>query len=231
MTQNTAKQKFKYELNELYGIAQDLVCKIKGLEQTDARVNFFVGDLIEVTKELTTNNCKGFIKSNGADELTVEDLYSIATGEALWKAIRDFDISQGVYFLTYWKVVIDGHFKNEFARVTTNKMKFYQHKVTSSDKPVGDGDTTLMDCIEETTADFSDELVKNMVLHDLIRKFESVDKHGKVVRCEMIGKQELKTQAILQVLGAEVYGSKERKQVQRAKKRFAQFLIEQGFEY
>lgn len=221
--------KFKYSLKDLYSITDSIIIKLKTEEVKETEQGFLIGEIIDVTEQLVKNNCKRFIRENNADELTIEDLYNTATSFSLWKAIQDFDLSQGIHFLTYWNMIMSSHFINEFQKATSQTMKFHQHNVCSSDVEIdGDGNTILD--YREDEVDLAESMSIKLTLDELIDAFEKKDKFGKLIRCELIGTQSIKTKAILKVLGVDTYGSTQRKQVQRTKERFAKFLIENGFE-
>lgn len=220
---------FKFTLEELYQITDGLIAEIKTEEVMEFEKGFLISELIETTEQLVKNNCKRFIRKNNADELTITGLYETATSFSLWKAIQDFDIEKGVHFLTYWNMIQQSHFMNDFKKATSQTMKFHQHNICSSDVEIdGDGNTIL--AYKEDDSDLAEEVSMKLTLDELIDTFEKTDKYGKLIRCELIGTQAIKTQAMLKVLDADVYGNTQRKQVQRTKERFAKLLIENGFE-
>ena len=220
---------FKHSLTELYGITNELVKEIQAEGTTEIQKNFLIADLIELTDELIQNNCKGFIRRYGADELDVEELKLIATGPSLWKALQNYDAEYGTHFLSYWNMQQQSYFINEFNSATSETAKFHQLKVCSADESIGENGETILE-IKTEDNDFADSFCTSLILEDLINEFEQVDKCGKVIRCLMIGTQAIRTKAILEVLGAEAYEDNERKKVERVKKRFAKFLIKKGFE-
>lgn len=222
------KTNFNFTLEELYEITDGIIFELKTCQLSTGRRNELIGELIGATQELVKNNCKRFIRMSRADELEVDELYYTATGIALWKAIQDFDLETGTHFLTYWHIVMKGYFKNEFRKATCVTTKF-QKDFYSTDMVVDNNGGTLLSY--EKSEDFAEAVCTTLTLEELIDKFERVDALGKVIRCELIGTKSIKTQALLHVLGASTYGDRERKQVQRAKKRFAKFLIDNGFEY
>lgn len=229
-TENKTKNKFKYSLEELYTITDSILFELKSEGTKEVEKGFLINEIIDTTEQLVKNNCKRFIRKNNADELSIEELYQTATSFSLWKAIQDFDISQGVHFLTYWNMIMQSHFMNEFKKATSQTMKFHQHNVCSSDVEIGgDGNTIL--AYKEDEVDLAETVSLQITLDELIDAFEKKDKFGKLIRCELIGTQSIKTKAILKVLGADTYGNTQRKQVQRTKERFAKFLVEHGFEY
>ena len=212
----TKKRNFKFTLKELYSITDEMIAKVKNPATTERERNYLVGELINVTEELIKNNCHNYIVKKKVTELTTEELYEVAISIALTESINSFNQESGVNFLYYWWRIMLRRFNKEFTHMTTKKEKLN----------AGCCDLNETDAVE----DFSEELCHKSALYKYILAFEEVDKHGKLIRCEMLKTQEERRVARLYVLGASEYGNKERKTVQRTKERFREFLKENGFE-
>lgn len=218
-------KKFKVSLEELYRKTDVFALQVLGA--TGKQKEFLIGDIIEISEELVNNNCKKFIKENGADELNVDDLYISATSIALHKALQTFNPEKEVHFLKYWQIIMESQFLYEFEKATSQKAKYYKKNVCSSDVSIDSEGNTILS-YRHTEEDIAEETCMKLIVGELISDFEQKDKHGKLIRCEMIGTPAVKRMAILKVLGAEEYGAKERKIVQRTKARFKKFLLEKG---
>lgn len=218
-------KKFKVTLEELYTKTDELALGVLGA--TGKKKEFLIEDIINISTELVKNNCKNFIKKNGADELNAEDLYISATSISLFQALETFNPERGIHFLKYWQVFMERQFLYEFEKATSIKAKYYQKNVCSSDVELDLNGHTILS-YKSTGQDLAEETCMKLVVGELISEFEQKDKHGKLIRCEMLGTPAVKRMAILKVLGAEEYGAKERKIVQRTKERFRKFLIENG---
>lgn len=214
--ENTTKNNFKFTMEELYSITDDLISKVQDSSVTSTQKDYYIGEIIEVTKELIKNNCHRYIVKYKVTELTSDDLYEIAISFALVEAINKYEVESGVHFLYFWWVVMKRKFNKAFANKTTKK-----EKMNSSCCDLNETDAT---------EDFSEALCHKSSLYKYIIEFEKVDKHGKLIRCEMLPNQEERKMARLYVLGVAEYGNRERKIVQRTKQRFKEFLIKKGFE-
>lgn len=220
-------KKFKVTLEELYTRTDALALEV--LKTTGKKKEFLIGDIIEISKELVHNNCRNFIKKNGADELNADDLYISATSISLYQALETFKPEREIHFLKYWQIFMERQFLYEFEKATSIKAKYYQKNVCSSDVEIDSTGNTILS-YASTGQDIAEDTCMKIVVGKLISEFEEKDKHGKLIRCEMLGTPAVRRMAILKVLGAEEYGAKERKIVQRTKERFKKFLLENGAE-
>lgn len=238
---NTQTKKFKTDLKDLYQITDGILKRLKTEELSKVREELLIGELIEISEELVLNNCKRFIREKGVTEITQDELYITATSIALWKAIKGFDINKGVNFLIYWEMIQKSCFINDFAQATNKANKFYSSSVCSSDVGIDENDNTIMEYVEDTNNSL-DVAINKVVINDLINAFEKIDKHGKLIRCEMIIKPELRTEAMLKVLGInkEDFKNEEaykrakataRKTAERTRLKFKDFLLQNGFSY
>lgn len=223
-------RKFNYDLETLYVGVNGLVKQYKTEGLSLVQKNFIIGDLLNLTHELVMNNCKRFIRKYTITDLTEEDLYAVAIGEPLLDALDWFDFTKGNNFMVTWHSFMVKRFCNELKEISSKKASFFRNNVSSADKILGDAESesTILDIVGEE--DFSGAVCGRLSLSELIRHFEEVDKHGKVIRCLAIKSQAIRTEALMKVLGSSTYGNKERKQVQRAKERFAQLLLTYGYD-
>lgn len=212
----TTKRSFKFTMEELYSITDELILKVQDNTTTPTEKDYYIGEIINVSAELIKNNCHRYIVKKKVTELTSEDLYEIATSIALTQALNQYDAESGVHFLFFWWIVMNRMFNKAFANKVTKKEKLNS------------------DCCDlnetDSVEDFSEELCHKNALYKYILEFEKVDKYGKLIRCEMLKGQEEQRMARLYVLGVTQYGDKERQIVSRTKKRFKKFLLEHGFE-
>lgn len=212
----TTKRNFKFTMEELYSITDELIIKVQDSNTTATEKDYYVGEIINVTEELIKNNCHRYIVKKKVTELTSEDLYEIAISFALVESIKKYEVESGVHFLYFWWSIMNRMFNKAFTSKTTKKEKMNS----------GCCDLNETDSVE----DFSEELCHKNALYKYILEFEKVDKYGKLIRCEMLRGQEEQRMARLYVLGVTQYGDKERQIVSRTKKRFKKFLLERGFE-
>lgn len=212
----TTKRNFKFTMEELYSITDELIIKVQDSNTTATEKDYYVGEIINVTEELIKNNCHRYIVKKKVTELTSEDLYEIAISFALVESIKKYEVESGVHFLYFWWSIMNRMFNKAFTSKTTKKEK------------MNSGCCDLNET--DATEDFSEELCHKNALYKYILEFEKVDKYGKLIRCEMLRGQEEQRMARLYVLGVTQYGDKERQIVSRTKKRFKKFLLERGFE-
>lgn len=221
-------RKYKYDLNTIYTKVNDLVREIQKEGISEVQKNFLIGDLLEVTEELVHNNCKKFIAKYSIKDITEEELYSVAISLPLLDALNWFSFEKGNNFMATWNGFMKKRFLNELNAISNDKSKWFRNNVSSADKELVVDGTTIVDIVGEE--DFTEELCEEMELMNLVKQFEEVDKHGAVIQCLLIDSQEHRTEAIKKALGVEVYGSKERKQVQRAKERFIKYLVNNNYD-
>lgn len=222
-------RKFNYDLKTLYAKVNAIVSQYKAEGTTERQKNYLIGDLLEVTDELVRNNCKKFLRRYTITEITEEELYAVAIGYPLLDALDWFDFSKGDNFMAIWHNFMLKRFCNELKEISSKKASFFRKNVSSADKILGDAESesTILDIVGEE--DFAGAVCGSLSLSEIIRHFEKVDKHGKVIRCLAIKSQAIRTEALMKALGSTTYGNKERKQVQRVKERFAQLLLTHGY--
>lgn len=221
-------KKYNYELTTIYKKVNEIVKELQKAETPEFKKNFLLSDLLEVTEELVRNNCKRFISKYSIKDISEEELYSIAISLPLIEALEWFSFEKGNNFMPMWDKFMQSRFKNELKALSLEKQKWFRNNVSSSDKELCEDGTTIADIVGEE--DFTEEFCEKAELGKILDEFEEMDKHGKVIRCLLIESQQHRTEAIKEALGTEEYGSKERKQVERARKRFASFLIENGYD-
>ncbi len=221
-------KKYKYELSTIYEKVNEIVKEIQKESTSEVQKNFLIGDLLEVTEELVQNNCKKFIAKYSIKDISQEELYSIAISLPLLDALKWFSFEKGNNFMATWNGFMQKRFLNELNELSNDKNKWFRNNVSSADKELSEDGTTIIDIVGEE--DFTEELCEEMELMNIIKQFEEVDKHGAVIRCFFIDSQEYRTEAIKKALGVKEYGSKERKQVQRAKERFIKYLIHNNYD-
>ena len=221
-------KKYRYDLNTIYTKVNDIVREIQQEGTSEIQKNFLIGDLLEITEELVHNNCKKFIATYSIKDITEEELYSVAITLPLLDALNWFSFEKGNNFMTTWEGFMKRRFYNELSIISNDKSKWFRNNVSSADKELSEDGTTIVDIVGEE--DFTEELCEEMELMSLVKKFEEMDKHGAVIKCLLIESQEHRTEAIKNALGVETYGSKERKQVQRAKERFIKYLLHNNYD-
>lgn len=221
------EKRFKYDLETIYKKANELAKEYQGEGKTDTEKNFILAELLEVTEELILNQCQKFLKGK-SKFVTVDDLYSIAITEALMDVLDWYDFSQGDNIVVAWISFMEKRFYNALNKECTNKAIWHRTRVYSADKALNSDGTTIYELMGES--DFAKKICADVSMGELVNKFENIDKHGKIIRCLLIGNQSLRTKAFLKVLGAESYAENERKAVERTKKRFAKFLIRNGYD-
>lgn len=206
-------KRFTYELNELYLLTDDIINKITKDRVSETKVNFYIYDIIEITKELIMNNCYRYIVKNNATELNKDELYHLATTIALYESIKSYKAEIEVHFLYYWFKVMNRVFNKEWLRLRTQKEKF-NHSLYSLNE-------------FDSVGDFTEELVNNDFIYKCIDEFTKQDKYGELVKSELNGTREERRKAKIDFLGVAEYGNRERKIVQRTKQRFAEYLKEE----
>ena len=219
---------FKYSFGDLIPMTNDLVEQYRS-ENDEIKQQFILADLILIIDELTRTFCNKFKKKYNAFEIDLDEAHALCMSESLNATLNAHDPEKGPFLALYYKVM-ENHLKDLFRHLTTKKEKFHQ-KLISGDACYSDveGGATLFDNTN-LVEDVSETICKKIVLDDLIDKFEEIDPYGKVIRCEMFGNTTDKTKAILEVLGAETFGDVERQRVQRTKRRFKKFLLENNFD-
>lgn len=221
-------KKYKYDLNTIYAKVNEIVKEIQKEGTSEIQKNFLIGDLLEVTEELVQNNCKKFIAKYSIKDISQEELYSVAITLPLLDALDWFSFEKGNNFMATWNGFMKKRFLNELNAISNDKNKWFRNNISSADKELSEDGTTIVDIVGEE--DFTEELCEEMELMNLVKEFEDVDKHGAVIKCLLIDSQEHRTEAIKKALGVETYGSKERKQVQRAKERFIKYLVHNNYD-
>lgn len=223
--------KFKFTLEELYAITDDMVKEYLQSSLTRIEKDFIVRDILELTKGLVKNNARRFIAKYNADELTVQQLQEIATSIALTKALQEYSIERGVHFLTFWNIKMNGYFLNEFNRCTTKKEKFIQLNCCSSDAEIdAEGNTILS--YKKDEKDVAEEVTGVLALYDLVSKFEVICEkqrgkkalYGKIIRALMVENKEIQKAGVRNILGGNVSDDVIRQDMSRARKEFKKFL-------
>lgn len=216
------KKNFKTDLETIYVEVNRLAKEYKAEGISERQKNYIVTDILEITEELVRNLCRKFLLERTITEITTDELYAVAIGYPLIEVLEWFDYERGNNLVPMWKKFIINRFNNELGFLSTKKASFFRTNLSSFDKEFCEGETLHGVLGAE---DFSEEVCSEIALAGLLDTFEKLDKHGKIIRCLLIGNQELRTKAILEVFGCESYGSTERKAVQRVKERFGKFLI------
>lgn len=106
-------KRFTYELSELYLLTDNIINKIAEGGVSEIKINFYISDIIEMTKELVMNNCHRYIVKNNVTELNKEELYHLVITTALYKSIISYKSEIGVHFLYYWFKIMNRVFTNE----------------------------------------------------------------------------------------------------------------------
>lgn len=207
------RKKFTYRLDELYILTDNIIYKITEPGVSETKINFYISDIIEITKELVINNCYKFIFKNNVTELTKDELYHLAITIALHESISSYKSEKGTHFLYYWFKIMNNIFINEWLKLMSKKEKF---------------NCSLYPLTELTSVDdFTEELINNDFIHSCIDEFIKQDKYGELIKCELNVFREERTKAKINFLGVAEYGNRERKIVQRTKERFAEYLKEE----
>lgn len=221
-------RRFKYDLGTVYKEVERLAKEYRQEGLPESQKNFILSELLEVSRELVTNMCKKFLRERNTSELTVEDLYEIATTEPLMEVLEWHDFDQKGEIMVNWIAFMEKRFCNALKKERTEKARWAKTHVYSSNVNFNEDGTTIEDLVGDR--DFSEEFCTNLTLNRLLTDFEKRDKYGKLIKCLLIGNQSARTEAFLEVLGAEKYGDSERKAVQRTKERFAKFLIKNKYD-
>lgn len=221
-------KKYRYELSTIYVKVNEIVKEIQKESTSETQKNFLICDLLEITEELVQNNCKKFITKYSITDISQEELYAIAISIPLIDALNWFSFEKGNNFMATWNGFMHKRFLNELTEISNEKNKWFRNNVSSADKELSEDGTTIVDIVGEE--DFTEGVCEEIELMSLIKEFEEKDKHGAVIRCLLIDSQEHRTEAIKRALGVEEYGSKERKQVQRAKERFIKHLLHNNYD-
>lgn len=222
---------FKYTVEEIFEISESTVRAIKTVELTETQRGFLLADLLEVCGEFMNNKCKRFKRKNESLSLEVEDLYSMAVSTSLMKALQGYKLTDTNRFFQYWLTTVEHDLINAGVKDRSKKEKFNsQDYMKSTDEVMGEGDTTILNYIPDDY-NLEEEVCGKMLLNSLLDEFESKYKYGALIRCEAIQGREEKTKAILKILKADTYGSKERGKVCEAKKLFKNFLARKNISY
>ena len=221
------ERRFKYDLATIYNRTNILAREYKAEGKTEMEKHFILVEFLEVTEELIKNQCQKFLKGR-TTSVTTEDLYAIAITEPLIEVLEWFDFEQGENIVVAWISFMEKRFCNALKEGRSVKAIWEKRNVYSADKPLNEEGTTIVDLIGED--DFSDSTCTKITFQELVDKFEEKDKFGKIIRCLLIGNQGARTEAFLEVLGADSYGDTERKAVQRVKERFIKFLMKNNYD-
>ena len=200
------RKKFTYRLDELYILTDNIIYKITEPGVSETKINFYISDIIEITKELVINNCYKFIFKNNVTELTKDELYHLAITIALHESISSYKSEKGTHFLYYWFKIMNNIFTNEWLKLMSKKEKFNSRLYQ----------LTKLSYVN----DFTEELINYEFIYNCINEFIKQDKYGKLIKCELINSRKEKRKARLKFLNASEYGIKERKIVQRTKQRY-----------
>lgn len=220
-------KEFKYDLQTIYSEVNRLGKAYQREGVTEIEKHFILVDIIEVTKELIYNQCKNFLKPLNTT-ITIEDLYAIAIAEPLLEVLVWYDFEKGNNLMVAWLSFMEKRFKNAVGHDCTKGAIWRKTHIYSSDKELNEDGTTICDLVGDT--DFAEERCTTISIGEMLDAFEKVDKHGQIIRCHLLKKRDERTSAILHILGAEKYGDKERKAVERVKERFARFLIRNKYD-
>lgn len=224
-----AKMSFKFTMEDIHTKANRLV-RTYLQEEDEVMKNFIISDLVNLTDELVRSNIYKFKIQMNVPEMDDEEAYGLCMGTALLKALSLYDTEKGVHFTTFWHTIMTRTLLNELKRITTKKEKMNRKDTISGDLTYSkEWGTDLFSAIP-SGEDISDSVCSRVVLQTLIKKFEEIDPYGRLIECEMLGNKSDKTQAILQILGADEYGDRERQIVRRTKVKFKNFLIENKFD-
>lgn len=221
------EKRFKYDLGTIYKEANELAKEYKSSGKTEMEKHFILSDFLNLTEELIKNQCQKFLRGKQI-KITLEDLYSIAITEPLIEVLDWYNFEKGDNIVVAWISFIEKRFYNALTQRNTKKAVWQRMNIYSSDEPLNEEGTTITDLVGED--DFSDAVCTKVTLQELLRDFEEKHKNGKVIRCLLIGKQQARTEAILEVLGADKYGDTQRKAVQRVKEGFIKFLIKNNYD-
>lgn len=221
------EKRFKYDLTTIYNITNILAKEYKTEGKTEVEKHFILADFLAVTEELIRNQCQKFLKGR-TTSVTTEDLYAIAITEPLLDVLEWFDFKQGENIVVAWISFMEKRFLNVIKEGRSVKAIWEKRNVYSSDKSLNEEGTTIVDLVGEE--DFSENTCTRIIFQELVDRFEELDKFGGIIRCLLIGNQSARTEAFLEVLGAESYGDNERKAVQRVKERFIKFLIKNNYD-
>ena len=222
-------EKRRYEFDELFPMTTKFAEQY--LAETDAVIKeFHFVNLVLSVDLLTMNHCKKVRVCNS--KVDVEVLHALCVGKALLKTLKHYDKERGDFLSLYHKVM-EQEIIDYIRSINTEKEQFNDSAVSGDGECEGsDGNITIFDTIPSTTTNHKDfDICDKLLLNQLIDEFERVDAYGKLIRIEMYGNREDRRLAVINYLGVEDYGPRERKIVQRTKNRFKEFLIANKFDY
>lgn len=216
------------KLNNFYSKVNELV---KEYKESDSKTekNYILTDLVKVSEKMIRYNCRAFLTSNLITDISEDELFSDSL-DVLYKLIEKFDFSKHDNFIVLWGKFNELAYKNRKKHLEGKQRGWERHQV-SLDKEFS-GSTGLPTNFHNIASkdDFAEDKCSEMVLGELIKKFEEVDKHGFVIKCLLIGSRDMRTELLKKGFGSETYGATERKKVQRTKERFSKFLLANNYD-
>lgn len=198
------------------------------LSETDETLKqFHLTNLILAIDLPTMNLCKKFRHKN--PKMDLEVVHALCISTSLLSALEHYDKEKD--FLALYYTVMERDIISYLRTLKTEKARFNDSVLSGDAEHEGaDGVITLFDSVSDNKTS-GDIVCDTMVLHELLEEFANTDIHGHLIKFEMYGNRDDRTSAIVQFLGAEEYGPRERKIVQRTKERFKKFLVEKDFDY
>lgn len=224
---------YRHSLEEIYTTTDRLVLEYQAGRgrHTEHEEHCILAQILEVTDELIRYNCDKFIAVNGVYTVSYDEIYAEAVGMAFYKAINNYKpvTADGKenHFVSYWNLVCQSYFKNAIRDSNSKKRQAFNTAV-STEVEICEGDYSLLDALS-TGNDMGEVVVEKLHLRNVLQEWNKITKYPNLIECELIGTKEIRTKAILHILGATEYGAKERKIVQRHKEKFAEFLVQNGY--
>jgi len=194
------KKGFNGEINKLASLAQ------KGND-------YALSDLYEKTSSTFAQILNDYKAKNNLLDFSFDDSdYYSAIGQALWEAVKEYDIHKG-------------NFMSRLTIFARNRMKeITDINLAQKRTDLSQGTYSTEVLFEKDEFDIVDT-DSNSDLEGLIADFIKTDKHGQVISILMSSNtQDLRREQFIEYFGK--FGATERKWVQRTKERLKKYLAE-----
>lgn len=212
-------------LNEMHVEANKL---IEAIRLADGHLKeYLTADLYNLVDTLTRYNCAKVLRKYNIYSIDAQEAYEIAVNDSFLYAVQNYDASKNIHFLTYLERVVEWVLQKQFQKAKAKKREGASNVATLDDV---DNPVNESEIVNNPYAGSDQLVVDKLEFERLQNEFVKAHKFGAVVLFENVDR-DARTAGILKVLGATEYGQKERKQVERVKKAFKEFLRANGFDY
>lgn len=213
-------------LNNMEQLNQEANKLVEAIQLAEGQLKeFLITDLYNLVSNITRYNCATFLREYRIYSLNIHDAFDIAMGEALYYSLKSYDASKGVYFLTYYRKMVNWVLLQHLEKMSAKKRVSENDTVSLNDENV---QANELEYQASETTDPSELILTNLEFKRLANEFIKIEPYGAVVLCEHLDR-EARKRAILDILGSETYGAAERKKVERIRKAFKKFLMQNGF--